>query len=191
MVLNTLLRRYLSNWILKAITMVNPDTPIPDASTNPNIIWSGILGHLNDLYPATPQPRPIIPEEVRLPSYAPRIQQAYLAGRTPYRTNNASWEPTPPPVISTFDYFSALWAYFYQGYNYEQSIQLARTPTTTTSRTKAPRVADPEPYHGDREKFADFISQLHLVFNTDPEYYSQDTAKLVYTGSFIRGYAKL
>ena len=69
-------------------------------------------------------------------------------------------------------------------------MQLARAPTPTTSRAKAPRVADPEPYHGDREKFADFISQLHLVFNTDPERYLQDTAKLAYTVSFLRGSAK-
>ena len=70
-------------------------------------------------------------------------------------------------------------------------MQLAKAPTTTpTSRTKTPRVADPEPYHDDREKFADFISQLHLVFNTDPERYSQDIAKLAYTESFLRGSAK-
>ena len=70
-------------------------------------------------------------------------------------------------------------------------MQLTRTPTTTlTSRTKAPRVVDPQPYHGDREKFADFISQLHLVFNTDPERYFQDPAKLAYTASLIRGSAK-
>ena len=69
-------------------------------------------------------------------------------------------------------------------------MQLAREPTPTTSRTKAPRVADPEPYHGDREKFDYFISQLHLVLNTDPERYSQDTAKLAYTESFLRGSAK-
>ena len=151
--------------------MVNPDTPIPDASTDPNIIWSGILNHLNEIDPSTPQPRPNISEEVRLPGYAPRIQQAYLAVRTAYRTNNASWEPTPPPGITTFDCALSPWAYFYQGYNYEQNMQLSRAPTPTTSRTKAPRVADPEPYHGDREKFTDFISQLHLVFNTDPERY--------------------
>ncbi len=70
-------------------------------------------------------------------------------------------------------------------------MQLARAPTTTpTSRTKAPRVADPEPYHGDRDKFADFISQLHLVFNTDLERYSQDTANLAYTESFLMGFTK-
>ncbi len=60
--------------------MVNPDIPISDATTNPNIIWSGILAHLNDIDPETPQPCPNIPEKVRLPAYAPQIQQEYLSG---------------------------------------------------------------------------------------------------------------
>ena len=133
---------------------------------------------------------PNIPEKIRLPEYAPRIQQAYLARRAAYRKNNVSWEPTQPPGITTFDCSLALSAYFFQVYNFEQSIQLARVLTTTISRTKEPRVADPEPYHGDRVKFADFILQLHLVFNTDLEHYSQDTAKLAYTESLLRGSAK-
>ena len=133
--------------------MVNPDTPIPDTSSNHNIVWSGILNYVNTLDAATLQARPDIPPEVRIPSYAPRIQQAYLAGRTAYRTNDSTWEPTLPPGITTFDCASALWSYFYKGYNYEQSMQLARTSTNTTSRTKAPQVADLETYHGDREKF--------------------------------------
>ena len=70
-------------------------------------------------------------------------------------------------------------------------MQLTRTPTTTlTGWAKALQVAGPEPYHGDSEKFADLISQLYLVFNTDPQRYSQDTAKLAYTVSLLRGSSK-
>jgi hypothetical protein len=51
-------------------------------------------------------------------------------------------------------------------------------------------LSPPEYYRGDRDQFADFIAQLHLVFNSDPQAFRKDQAKISYAGSYMRGAAK-
>jgi len=45
-------------------------------------------------------------------------------------------------------------------------------------------------YSGDREQFREFMTQLHLVFGSDPRRYANDQSKLTYAASFLRGAAK-
>src|SRR5258705_7252985 len=57
-------------------------------------------------------------------------------------------------------------------------------------RTQAPKIREPEPLDGTRSKYKSYITQLHLVFNSDPTRYSTEPSKVAYAASYLAGSAK-
>ena len=129
------------------------------------------------------------------------INRAYYRGGTAFRTNDPNLEPLTPRPRSS-DCTTSMWAYYWQGYNsaLQDSQRAAKdaaiaaaaaTPQAAQEdRVRAPKVSDPETYSGDREQFREFMTQLHLVFGSDPRRYTNDQSKLAYAASFLRGAAK-
>ncbi|HLO99763.1 MAG TPA: hypothetical protein VK171_14310 [Fimbriimonas sp.] len=58
------------------------------------------------------------------------------------------------------------------------------------ARAPAPKVAPPEPFDGTRSKYLAFITQLHLVFNSDPTRYTAHASKIAYGASHLSGAAR-
>jgi hypothetical protein len=85
-----------------------------------------------------------------------------------------------------------LWEYFFHGFDWavrnKQPDEAAPQAPATTNRV--PKVADPEFFSGDREKFDGFLAQLSLKFATDPTTYRTEQSKVAYAGSFLRGRAE-
>jgi hypothetical protein len=110
-----------------------------------------------------------------------------------YSTNNVNLEPAIPDNLGnaapSAEY--VLWDYFWQGYRYSETrAHQGDLQNHKTKTSRVPKVASPEFFHGDREKYSDYVSQLHLCFHTDPERHADDNAKLAYAASYLRGAAK-
>lgn len=54
---------------------------------------------------------------------------------------------------------------------------------------REPRMSDPEPFDGRRSQVKNFLSHIRLVIHAQPSRFPDDRAKVVYTGSFLRGTA--
>jgi hypothetical protein len=118
--------------------------------------------------------------------------RAYRRGGQSYHAPDKDLEPQIPEDAGTSQCAVALWEFFWQGYRYSESIandKLAAAAATSDSE-RTPKLSPPEYYRGDRDQFADFIAQLHLVFNSDPQAFRKDQAKISYAGSYMRGAAK-
>lgn len=102
-------------------------------------------------------------------------------------------EVTSPevPATATDAQNEALWLFF----NLGKSVATSRNiPPLNTSLPadrppRPPKVADPEPYTGDRSKFRNFATQLQLKFASDPATFNTESVKIIYAGSYLRGHA--
>jgi hypothetical protein len=103
----------------------------------------------------------------------------------------------PDELMESDQIVSCITAYYNQGF--QQGVQArlaavtphnipAHPPHTPTPR--APKVANPTPFKGDRAEYGNFVMQLQLVFNADPTRYSNDAQKIVYAASYLEGSAK-
>jgi hypothetical protein len=148
--------------------------------------------HLADLVAVTihpsPSSRPVIPAGTP-PEFAASIHRAYRRGGQAFHQPNLDIEPEIPDNAGTSKCGIALWEFFWQGYRYSEKVATTKAPASGTSE-RSPKVSKPEPYSGERDKYSDFIAQLHLVFNTDKGAFSNDVAKISYAGNLLRGPAK-
>lgn len=58
--------------------------------------------------------------------------------------------------------------------------------TVMTTQFKEPHVADPDKYHGARNKLDDFLAQVTLVIEVQPSRFPNDKSKILYAGSYLR-----
>jgi hypothetical protein len=57
--------------------------------------------------------------------------------------------------------------------------------TTATPREGEPKVADPEPFCGDRLKLLDFLAKCQLKFLGQPSRFSTEKSKIIYAGALL------
>ena len=57
--------------------------------------------------------------------------------------------------------------------------------TTATPREGEPKVADPEPFCGDRLKLLDFLAKCQLKFLGQPSHFSTEKSKIIYAGALL------
>src|SRR5690606_17973190 len=88
---------------------------------------------------------------------------------------------------------AALWLYFNMGLRYEQRVQHLRqketqiaVETARPEKKKAPRVADPEKFWGNRYDFEIFTSQLALKFASDPTTFTDDNSRINYAALLLQ-----
>jgi hypothetical protein len=147
--------------------------------------------HLADLvsitnYPA-PSSRPVIPANT-LPEFAASIHRAYRRGEQAFHQPSLDVEPEVPDNAGTSKCVIALCEFFWQGYR--DSEKVATTKASGGGSERSPKVSKPETYSGERDKYSDFIAQLHLVFNTDKSAFSNDVARISYAGNLLCGPAR-
>jgi hypothetical protein len=133
-----------------------------------------------------PSTRPVIPAGTP-PEFAASIHRSYRRSGQAFHQPSLDVEPKVPDSAGTSKCGIALWEFFWQGYRYSEKV--ATTKASGGSET-SPKVSKPETYSGERDKYSDFIAQLHLVFNTDKSAVSNDVAKISYAGNLLRGPAK-
>ena len=56
--------------------------------------------------------------------------------------------------------------------------------------TPKPKLVPPKTFHGQQSEFTSFLMQLPLIFQTDPDRYSTDDAKIAFVASYLDGSAK-
>jgi hypothetical protein len=61
----------------------------------------------------------------------------------------------------------------------------AAKPAPTTSQDAEPKVADPEPFNGDRLKLLDFLAKCQLKFLGQPSRFSTEKSKIIYAGALL------
>jgi hypothetical protein len=91
-----------------------------------------------------------------------------------------------PTSAGTHKCATALWEFFWQGYRYSEKVA---TTTAFGSGSLAgsgtgqrnPKISKAETFNGERDKFADFVVQLHIVFNANKAGFANDKAKISYT----------
>lgn len=107
-----------------------------------------------------PEQTTYLPTETR-PEFIDDISSAYQAGWLSFATSDPSLKPSAPANAGTTMCLAVLWDYYWQGHNYAERQHVAAQSKSKNPR--APKVSDPEPYHADRDKYTDFVAQLHLV----------------------------
>lgn len=87
----------------------------------------------------------------------------------------------PPPVAT------------YVTLTSEQFQQLLATASTNSSdrSTSSVNLSDPEPFSGGHDKLSTFLFQCRLKFHASPTKFADDTIKIAYAVSFLRGPALL
>src|SRR5690606_39272374 len=124
------------------------------------------------------------------------IHRAYNAG-----TMNAikpTLENSSPPVpdgshARLAESAILLWMYYHMGLRYERKQQFLRqketqiaVETVRPEKKKAPRVADPEMFWGNRNDYEAFTSQLVLKFASDPTTFTDDKSKINYAALLLQ-----
>src|ERR1700761_5161232 len=112
----------------------------------------------------------------------PHISGAHQAGMLSVTGTSSAF--VPRTLDNTTAAIACQWKYYQQGVLGGVKLKLgfekqAQKQTQTQTQTqnhhhRAPKIAHPTPYKGDRTEFSNFIMQLHLVFNSDPPRYSND-----------------
>jgi hypothetical protein len=133
-----------------------------------------------------PQSRLVLPAGTP-PEFGAVLHRAFITGVRDSNLNEVNG-PLPLTGETTHKADLACWEVYNQGHRWTELQKHSRPAAGSSAR--APKVADPEHYSGDRERFSDFVSQLHLVFNSDPSRYANSNSKLTYAASYLRGAAK-
>jgi hypothetical protein len=123
-----------------------------------------------------PSSHPIIPAGTH-PEFAGHIHSAYSRGSMAYREPSLDIEPRIPNDAGTQRAPVPPWEFYWQGYRYAESV--ANVHCSISNSDKSPKAAKPETYRGERDKYSDFIAQLHLVFNTDKAAFQDNIVKIV------------
>jgi hypothetical protein len=172
------------------------DAQMPAApAANPAVdAWrqlADLVSIANGVAPVT-TPRPSIPAGT--PSgFAASIHSAYRRGGQAYHQPNLDLEPEIPADASTSKCAVALWEFFWQGYRYSETVATkvpASGSGSSNASSKDAKINKPETFNGERDKFADFVVQMHLVFNNEEAAFRNDNAKISYAGALLRGAAK-
>lgn len=114
------------------------------------------------------------------------IQQSFRNGMIAAQTNDATLQPALENVGP--EATGCLWDYFHMGF--AASIAMRPAPHTQEHQPPAPKVAAPEPFDGTRHKYTAYITQLHLVFNSDPARYGTESSRISYAASYLAGTAR-
>jgi hypothetical protein len=76
---------------------------------------------------------------------------------------------------------------------YEQVVRLSRQmesmELSSSAKKATVKIADPDPFHGDRSKSQSFLLQLHLKFKGEAHRFSCDETKIIYANALLRGLA--
>jgi hypothetical protein len=167
----------------------------PAPATNPAVdAWrqlADLVSIANGAAPAI-SPRPSIPAGTAS-GFAASIHRAYRRGGQAYHQPNLNLEPEIPADAGTSKCAVALWEFFWQGC-YSETAATTKVPASgsgsSNASSKDAKINKPETFNGERDKFADFVVQLHLVFNNEEAAFRNDNAKISYAGALLRGAAK-
>ena len=119
-----------------------------------------------------PAPIPTIPENTP-PQFMAPISGAYQAGAVAAMTG----EPQNfiiPQITDVYFPTGALWVYYNQGSSYTMQQKFAATVAPQPSRSQAPKIRQPDIFDGSRTKYKSYITQLHLIFNSNPTRYQTE-----------------
>ena len=68
--------------------------------------------------------------------------------------------------------------------------QQTGSATGPTPRRKAPKLNPPKPFDGTRSEYRSFMTQLTLIFKSDPDQFQDHETKIAYAASYLVGSAK-
>lgn len=166
-------------------------TPQPQSPWAPFLTWLLSDAVQRTEFSSTPVP-PTAIASLFSREEAEAVQVSYLNGR------RARADPTVPaqPEIEPEDRSTkrnCLWQVFWHGFNEESRVRARFAPAPAAAPVatiRPPKVADPEFFTGERDKFEGFLSQLSLKFATDPTTFASSAARIAFAGSFLRGRAE-
>ena len=150
-------------------------------------------------HPLDPAATPTIP--IGTPTeLLPWIHAASMAGVNDATTLGNMVLPNFPQrnLPDTQDDDIVLWEYYRSGHAHGMTQrneilrqQMPRPPRTQDhDHTPRPKLAPPKIFHGNQSEFTNFLIQLTLIFQTDPDRYSTDAAKIAFAASYLDGSAK-
>src|SRR5690606_5151078 len=147
--------------------------PGPAPAPTPDQVWGALYNWISSLEDTNGRPPvPTNPELSRNVSRAMAMacRNVYLAGGNSFRSPGDDITPTVPDDASS-EHENCLWEYFWHGYCYMENRANGAIAAQTTAAPvvapapatpKAPKVSDPEYYHGDRAKYENYASQLAI-----------------------------
>ena len=178
-----------------------PDAPAPPPSDQPH--WNALLSAIlttpltpgMDNAPTPPGTHPLI---------IPAIDEAFNAGMMTGTGIPTSYELIGD-IIEAFD---CQRRYYQHGLQRGIQVRLAALapapqapapPAPAPSapppapapepRARAPKLNPPKPFDGTRSQYKTFMTQLSLVFNSDPAQYPTESSKIAYAASYLSGTA--
>jgi len=152
-------------------------TPVPDINDQ----WMALMIHLR-ANPLAPSTTPVIPVGTPITFFGP-IHAAHISGMMTARGIPIALQI---PQTTTSTTAEACWTYYNQGVQHGITLpSLLPGNATQTQQAPALRLHEPENFDGTRAKFSKFMTQLALVFSSDPARYSTDTAKITYAASYL------
>ena len=174
-----------------------PDAPAPPPSDQPH--WHALLNAiLTTPLPLGVDSAPIPPGTH--PLIMPAIDEAFDAG-----IMTGTGIPTSYEIIrDIIEAFDCQRRYYRHGLQRGIQIRLAAltpqapappapTPPAPAPapepRTRAPKLNPPKPFDGTRSQYKTFMTQLSLVFNSDPAQYPTESSKIAYAASYLSGTA--
>lgn len=169
------------------------EQPQPPVERN----WPDLLTWISNFgdYPRTI--RPLYPDDLSL-QLRLACSQAFIRGRQAV-CNEKIEGPSIPSDASPQQMECLLWYYCLAiEQNAQQTAatarpnqQESRQPIEPAPRPRVPKVADPEPFKGERSKYRNYATQLQLKFASDPLAFSTEKQKILYAGSYLRDAAYL
>lgn len=159
-------------------TSSHAETPAVETS------WHTLMIYLH----ANPLPtlvRPVIPTGTPIEFFG----YIHAAHNTGVISSRGTLIPFPIPDESTTTCGASLWYYYNSGFVYGLCLWTEPTTAPTSSTRTAPKLSEPEPFDGIRDKFSQFVIRLSLIFNSDPTRYHTDAAKIPYAASYLTGSA--
>jgi hypothetical protein len=114
--------------------------------------------------------------------HIPEYLHPVVAGQQPQPEASTSHVNIPSPE-SLQDLTSQL------NYIRGQINQLQSQTHQRNRPPKEPRIADPEPFNGERGQLKNFTSKLQLKYFAEPSRFTTDEVKIAYAGALLRGNA--
>lgn len=68
-----------------------------------------------------------------------------------------------------------------------QQLLAAASHNVTTTPLSSAKISDPEPFSGGHDKLSTFLFQCRLKFHSSPSQFQDDTIKIAYAVSYLRG----
>ena len=179
-------------------TASTPRPTVPPPPETEERAWQVLRQYLA-AHPLDPAATPTIP--IGTPTeLLPWIHAASMAGVNDATTLGNMVLPNFPQrnLPDTQDDDIVLWEYYRSGHAHGMTQrneilgqQMPRPPRTQDhDHTPRPKLAPPKIFHGNQTEFTNFLMQLTLIFQTDPDRYSTDAAKIAFAASYLDGSAK-